>query len=73
MTALDYSIGDPPGMELLEPTIAHTLRCALASYRTPTATRARMLAHLGRASAEIEAALALAKTGAVRRVAGGAR
>lgn len=64
---------DPPGLELLEPMIAHTLRRALSSYRTPTAARARLLNHLGRVAGEIEAALALAKTGAgpLRRVTGG--
>lgn len=64
-----------PGLELLEPMIAHSLRRALSSFRTPTAARARLLNHIARAAGEIEAAVALAKTvttGPLHRIAGGA-
>ena len=51
----------PPGLERLEPTVARAVSNALASYRLPTASRARLLAHLNRIEAEIDAALAIAK------------
>lgn len=66
--------GDAPGLEFLEPMVAHTLRRALSSYRTPTAARARLLNYIGKAASEIEQALTLASTGAagpLRRVTGG--
>ena len=57
-----------------DPAIAHPLRVALASYRTPTASRARLLAHLGRIETEINAALAIARPPALlRRIPGGAQ
>jgi hypothetical protein len=65
---------DPAGLEFLEPMVAHTLRRALSSYRTPTAARARLLNYIGKATSEIEQALALAKTGTIgpmRRITGG--
>ena len=68
---------DPAALDLIDPAIAHRLRVALASYRTPTASRARLLAHLGRIEVEINAALDIAKTSAVpavlRRVPGAAQ
>ena len=51
---------DPAALSHLEPVVAHELRVALTSYRTPTAAKARLLAHLAKAESEIKAALGIA-------------
>ena len=64
-----YQAGDVPGLGLLDPTIAHILRVALADFRVPTAARARIMDFIGRAAAEIDEALKLAAVGRVKEVA----
>ena len=59
---------EPAVLSHLEPIVAHQLRVTLASYRTPTASRARLLAHLAKAEAEINAALGIAKGSSVPAV-----